>query len=77
MLPAALKRFFWDVKYDSIDRESNKDYIISRLLELGDEDAVKWLEEAYSRNDIEKVARTAKSLSSKSRNYWKLRYSIA
>ncbi|MFA6295070.1 MAG: hypothetical protein WC666_01445 [Candidatus Paceibacterota bacterium] len=76
MLPTPLKKFFWDAKFDTIDREANKSYIISRLLEMGDEIAVKWLEQAYSLEDLINVVKSARSLSSKSRNYWKLRYLI-
>ena len=77
MLPTTLKRFFWDARFDTINQEVNKSYVISRLMELGDEVAVKWLETSYSADDLKQVVGTTKVLSPKSLNYWKLRYSLA
>lgn len=76
MLPPTLKRFFWDTPVESIDRDTNKNYIIARILELGDEAAVEWLGRQYSKNDLRKVVRTSRSLSPKSSNYWRLKYNM-
>lgn len=77
MLPVNLKRFFWDADFNAISPESNKSYIIARLLELGDDMAVKWLQHFYPVNILKEVAETARSLSPKSRNYWKIKYATA
>ena len=74
MLPISLKRIFWDTDLANIDREANKSYVLSRILELGDEAAVKWLEHSYSLSDIINSVKTSRSLSPKSRQYWKLKY---
>ena len=76
MLPQSLKKFFWDTTLESIDQGANREYIISRLLELGDESAVKWLEETYPKQDLLHTVESSRSLSPKSRNYWKLKYQI-
>jgi hypothetical protein len=76
MLPSTLKRFFWDIPFNAIDRAANKNYIISRILELGDEAAVAWLLRYYSWNDVYRVVMTSRGLSEKSRNYWKLKYHV-
>ena len=77
MLPSTLKRFFWDTPVESIDRDANKNYIIARILELGDEAAVEWLSQQYSKNDVRKVVKTSRGLSPKSSNYWKLKYQVS
>jgi len=77
MLPPTLKRFFWDTPVESIDRDAHKNYIIARILELGDEAAVEWLDHQYSKTDVRRVVRTSRSLSLKSSNYWKLKYKVA
>ena len=77
MLPPTLKRFFWDTPVESINRDANKDYIIARILELGDEDAVAWLGRQYSRDDVRRVLSKSRTLSPKSSNYWKLKYHAA
>jgi hypothetical protein len=77
MLPPTLKRFFWDTPFEAIDRNANKSYIISRLLELGDEAAIAWLQRHYSRDDLRRVTTTSRDLSQKSRNYWKFKFHVA
>ena len=76
MLPKTLKKFFWDSPLEVIDKNQNKEYVISRLLELGDDTAVKWLEQEYPVNELQSVVTGSKSLSPKSRNYWKLKYHL-
>jgi len=76
MLPNSLTKFFWDAPLRTIDRAANKRYVISRLLELGDEAAVRWLEETYSPDELRQTIATSRSLSSKSRNYWSLKYHL-
>jgi hypothetical protein len=75
MVPGDLKRFFWDVDPAGLDLMRHKAYIIERLLEFGDEKAVRWLFNAFSRDDIAAVLESSRSLSLKSRNFWRLRFS--
>jgi hypothetical protein len=77
MIPSTLKQFFWDASIESIDATLNKDYIIARILELGDETAVSWLTTNYSEADVRNVVKKSRSLSPRSRNYWKLKYHLA
>lgn len=77
MLPSFLQRFFWDTHFETIDRERNKNYIIARLLELGDEAAIAWLVRHYSQNDLRQMVLTGRDLSPKSRHYWKFKYHVA
>ncbi len=77
MLPHNLNKFFWDVRPETIDQKTNKKYIISRLLEWGDETAVSWLEKTYSVDELCQTITTSRSLSAKSRTYWKLKYHLA
>ncbi len=72
MLPTILKPIFWDAPFDKIDRDVNKSYVISRILELGDESAVDWLRHYYSSVDLKSILKTSRSISPKSRNYWNL-----
>lgn len=74
MLPKHLTKFFWDAPLETIDQTRNSEYVISRLLELGDDTAAKWLEQAYPANELKSVINGSRTLSPKSRNYWKLKY---
>jgi hypothetical protein len=46
------------------------------VLELGDEDAVRWLRATFSEPEILRVLRTERRLSRKSANFWALVYRI-
>jgi len=66
-IPRAL---FWDTNSACLDLQENKEYIIERTLELGDDKAVKWLFSIYPRADIKKVLAKSRRISRKSANYW-------
>jgi hypothetical protein len=72
MFSKVVERFFWDVDLKTLNFERHKTYIIERILELGDEAAVRWLFATYSRSDIIRVLRAARSLSPKSHGFWTL-----
>ena len=74
MVPAELGRFFWDVDPAGLDPLRHKSFIIERILEFGDEKAVRWLFDAFSRDDIAAILESSRSLSMKSRNFWQLRF---
>jgi len=63
---------FWDTDSSSLDLQQNKEYIIERVLELGDENAVSWLVSCYRRSEIKKVLAASRRISRKSANYWSL-----
>jgi len=68
-MPRAL---FWDTDPTCLDLQENKEYIIERTLELGDDRAVRWLFSIYPRSDIKKVLAKSRRISRKSSNYWSL-----
>lgn len=67
-----LRPFFWDVEIAQIDLQKNRDYLIERILELGDSAAVKWLFSTYPLTDIKGSLAQSRVLSKKSRNFWEL-----
>jgi hypothetical protein len=73
MVPAELGRFFWDVDPAGLDPVRHESYIIERILEFGDEKAARWLFSTFSRGNISAVLDLSRSLSMKSRNFWRLR----
>ena len=72
MLDTAIQKYFWDVNPASVDPILHKRYVIERILDLGDEQAVAWLRRAYAKADILAVIEDSKRLSPKSRNFWRL-----
>lgn len=76
MIPQHLHVLFWDVNLDSFSPASHPDYAIARILELGDEPAIAWMQKSFSATQIAQVIRTDRRLSRKSANYWALIYGI-
>lgn len=70
MIARTLRKYFWDVNPSTLDLESHKQYIIERILDLGDEAAISWLRQKYSADDILAVAGDSRRLSPKSKNFW-------
>ncbi len=76
MIPRYLHHLFWDIDPVSFSPTDFPDYTISRVLEWGDSDAVRWLKAAFSQETIERVVRHDRSLSRRSANFWALVYRI-
>ncbi len=76
MIPEYLHALFWDVNLATFDPQGFPEYTIARVLELGDERAVCWMESLFRRERIEAVIRGERRLSRKSANFWALVYGI-
>ena len=76
MVSSHLHTLFWDVDVSAFEPSEYPDYTILRVLELGDQDAVRWLRATFSEEQILKVLRTERRLSRKSANFWALIYGI-
>ena len=76
MIPNALHPFFWDINLESFDPQAHPEYAIERILELGTPEAISWLDEQFSSDQISAVIRTNRRLSPKSATFWALVYRI-
>jgi hypothetical protein len=65
-----LQSLFWETDWSRIDLQKNKRYVIERILELGDREAVDWLFSTYSQDEIRQVLKSGRNLSAKSKTYW-------
>jgi hypothetical protein len=70
MIPHFLHRFFWDHKPDQIDDNRYAFFIIERLLEVGNDEAIYWVFDRYPDNCIIEVVKSSRSLSRKTANFW-------
>ena len=77
MIPRHLHALFWDVNLDNFNPAAYPGYTIARVLELGDENAVRWMRKTFSEADIKHVIASEHRLSRKSANFWALIYGIA
>lgn len=67
-----LRPFFWGTDLSKIEFEENKPFIIERILEFGDIDAVRWLLSNVSLGDIKKTLEGSRRISQKSKNFWSI-----
>ena len=75
-LPADLRPFFWDVEFNTLSIEQSSYFIIGRLMERGDEAAVAFMLKTFSRNELIHVLKNSRSLSRRSRNFWKIFFDL-
>jgi hypothetical protein len=75
-VPAKLQTLFWDANLNKIHIKQNARYIIERVLEFGDIDAVEWLQKVYPVQTIIDTLYVSRSLSKKSRNFWLLWFRV-
>lgn len=69
-LPVTLKINFWDVEFEKLDSEKNATFIIKRILDRGNTEAVLWLTSNYSEDQIKNVIKTSRDISRKTANFW-------
>jgi hypothetical protein len=74
--PERLRALFWDTNLKNIHVKKNARYIIERVLELGNVDALDWLQRVYTVQNILNVIYTSRGLSEKSREFWKLWFGV-
>ncbi|MCS6803662.1 MAG: hypothetical protein RMM98_17890 [Acidobacteriota bacterium] len=76
MIPQSLRPYFWDIDIERFDPRAYPDYTIARILEYGDEEAVAWLCQTFSEEEIKKTLRTERRLSRRSASFWALVYQV-
>lgn len=69
-LPDYLKPLFWDVDFESLSVRSSSHFIMSRLMEHGDEAACRFLLRTFGREALRMTLSTSRSLSRRSRKFW-------
>lgn len=71
MIPAELHKFFWEYKVAEINDNNKWFFVIERLIEHGDDDAVRWILQYYPQEKIIEVVKNSRQLSRKTANFWK------
>ena len=69
-LPPFLNRYFWDTDPTRLDSRRHRRYIIERLLDIGDLDALRWLFRTYGEAEIKAVVRQSRALSRPAAFFW-------
>lgn len=74
--PKSLKSLFWDIEFEDLDIQRHKTFIITRLLNFGDQDCIKWLFNTYSKEEIKDVVKNSRSLLKKPARFWQLYFNL-
>jgi len=71
-LPNFLKKYFWDIEFSKLDKKNHTSFIVERVLEYGDERAIKWLFKYFKKSELKETLTKRQDISPLSANYWSL-----
>lgn len=71
-IPKSLHRYFWDVNVKKLDPKEKPYFVISRLLDRGNEKAVRWIKDNYRQEQIKDTFRNIMDFSEKTGRFWSL-----
>ncbi len=69
-IPDYLHVYFWDIALDELDLDKHCFFIISRILNEGNDQALAWLFDQYDRETIKNAVKASRSLSLKATRCW-------
>lgn len=70
--PKFLKKYFWDVEFEKMDCKKYPGFVIVRILEHGDKDAIGWMMKNFSETQIVEYLTKTRELTLKSAVFWAL-----
>ncbi len=76
ILPDFLKVFFWDIEHGELDLKEHRQFIISRILNEGNDRALDWLFHQYDRETIKNAVKASRSLTPKTARCWQNYFSL-
>jgi hypothetical protein len=71
--PESFRKYFWDADWNDLNRNAEvyKEFILCRIADKGDLEAVRWLVRRVSAAQIADTVARSRTVSEKSRNFWK------
>ncbi len=69
-LPIELKKYFWDVDFDSLSLKEDSFFIIKRVLDRGTTPVLKWLRLKFQDLEIATVVKQTRDISLQTANFW-------
>ena len=76
MIPKHLSSLFWDTNVDNFNPTAYPRYTIERVLEYGDENAIAWMRNLFTQEQILDVLRTDRNLTPLSANFWAVLFGL-
>lgn len=65
-----MKKYFWDVNWIELTTGPFDDFIVCRIADKGDEEAVRWLAGLYPVDRIADAISRSRTVSGKTRRFW-------
>ncbi len=75
-IPEKLRPLFWDVDQSKLDLARHRVFIIERVLNMGDQQALAWLRTIVSDEEILQVVKNSRRLTRKAALCWKNIYHL-
>lgn len=69
-LPKSFKQYFWDVDFAKIDPQKSDQYVVHRLIDRGNDKAIRWLLKTYPKDLIKEVVTNRRGFSPRIVNFW-------
>ena len=70
--PTFLRPLFWEIDFDRLRVPGHERYIIERVLEYGDDQAIRWLCHTFEPDAIADVVRRSRKISRNTATLWAL-----
>ena len=71
-VPKRFRVLFWDVEFSTLNIPEHSWFIIERILEYGDANAIRWMIRYFERDEITQVVCQSRRLSRRAANFWRL-----
>lgn len=71
-LPAHFRKYFWDCPFEELSLEKYPRFIVARILNFGDWEAVSWLFARGGRELIAKAVKNGRYVNHKTENFWNM-----
>lgn len=71
MIPAFLvPSCFWDCDPRAVDLRTHRRFVVERVMEYGDDEAIRWLLRTYTGEELSDTLRQSRNLSPKTATCW-------
>lgn len=75
-MPRFLKKYFWDADFKKISVTKNSQDLVARILEYGDEKAIRWMRKKFSKQEVAKLLSGSRAVTPRSANFWALIFNL-
>lgn len=69
-LPRSLHRYFWETDLKKLDLKTHSQYVIQRILEMGDAKTIRWLRKKFGDPLIKETIKKRRGFSPKTATFW-------